>query len=231
MHGRILALVAAVLLAACTKNTIAERYALPVADAYAQLLALDPLSTSSEVRYCTAATSVKVESVPDTQVTWRIMVGDDELYRYVAELSPDGAATTVALKLDVSHAPEAPVNPALAETTARLDKGRRLSVMAEKIAATLEHRSFEAMRVEARLKEFGTDDKAAQAEMLTKTPAMASSALGQYADMKRQMAELEAADAASTAAAPRSDRYASDRGQSSRPMNVAEMAAERQRNR
>jgi len=243
MNVRSLAVVAAFLLAGCTKNSVTQDFAVAQPGAYADLLTLDPLSTSDTSKYRIAATSVKVESVPNEKVVWRIMAGDDELFRYIADLSTKaGSVTEIALSLDRSHAPESTVNPALTSETERLDKGRRLSIMAEKIAATIQHRSFEEARVDVRLKDFAVDDKAEQAVMVAKVPAMAASALGQYAEMRRDIAQAEAEQAkraAATSVAPPSDAGSSGRPSgyepsplhADLPMTAAEAAAERQRNR
>ena len=234
---KMLTMVACLALAACTKNSVTQDFESPKPAVYAALVALDPLGMTSTPRYRIAGTSVKVESPSDDQIVWRVMNGDEEMFRYVAKLTAGiGTNTEVALSLDASRASKSTVNPALAETTERLDKGRRLSVMAEAIASTLQHRGFETARVDARLKEFGGDDKVEQAVMVAKVPAMATSALGQYVDMQREIAKaqaehgrLEAEHAKEVASQPASGGagYAS----STLPMTAAEEQAERDRNR
>ncbi len=240
MNGRWLAVAAAVVLAGCTRNSVTQDFAVAQPTAFADLLTLDPLSTSETAKYRIAATAVKVESVANDKIVWRIMAGDDEQFRYIADLSTKaGPVTEIALSLDRSQAPESTVNPALTSETERLDKGRRLSIMAEKIAATVQHRSFETARVDVRLRDFAVDDKAEQAVMVAKVPAMAASALGQYAQMRRDIAKGDADEAdrraaAATAASASPARAVADEPSplhADLPMTAAEAAAERQRNR
>lgn len=143
---------ACLLLAGCSKNEVERTYPRSIEATYAELTRID-LRDVSELGFPT--NHIEVDLVPLEMVTWRFMLGDLETGRINARLSRQGdAETAVAVDVDTSRAPSM---GALADQQNKIAKGWRIAVMTEKVASTLEGRSFDKARVSETVKEFQVD--------------------------------------------------------------------------